>query len=293
MERCTLKNKSKLFLTLDVEEWFHVDYRNLDLNKYQYDGTNLEDNIDRFILLCARNNIKSTCFVLGKVAERKPRIVDKLFKAGHEIASHGYEHRLIYDMNPKEFEIDLIKSCNILQDIIGEKVLGFRAPCWSVNMDVLSWFYPILEAAGIKYSSSVYPAKTFLYGIPGFPEKAHYPNINGTKSAVIEVPVPIVNIFGIKVGFSGGFYFGIFPLWFIKKCVKENINKGNMVFIYLHPREIDTSNKKSSLPVTARFIHYVGVNGCYNKLVTLLELYSFGRLKDVGCKLMSNKGAIY
>jgi len=278
MKTNTEKN---IYLTLDVEEWFHANYKNIDFNEYSYDETNLEANIDRFISLCARYNIKSTCFVLGKVAEKKPQIVYKLFKAGHEIASHGYNHKLIYDMTPEEFKGDLLKTCDILRGITGEKVMGFRAPCWSVSRDNMNWFYPILAEAGIKYSSSVYPARTFLYGIPGFPEEVHCPDMNGTRSAVIEIPVPVGKIFGKKIGFSGGFYFRAFPLWFIKRCVKKNTDKDKTVFIYLHPREIDRNEKRLPLPILEKFIHYVGVSGCYNKLAKLIEFYTFGRLDDI------------
>lgn len=273
----------KIYLTLDVEEWFHANYKHIDISKYSYDESNLELNIDRFISLCANYNIQSTCFVLGQVAEKKPSIVKKLFRAGHEIASHGYSHQLIYDMSPKDFKKDLFKSCDILQNITGEKVLGFRAPCWSVNKNNISWFYSILQEAGIRYSSSVYPAKTFLYGIPGFPEIMHYPDVNGTTSDVLEVPVPVVSIFGKKVGFSGGFFLRFFPLWFIERSIKSHFYKGKVVFIYLHPREIDKNEKRIALSPVEKFIHYAGVNGCYHKLERIIENQASGRLKDLIC----------
>ena len=137
------------FLTFDIEEWYYGNFQSADLSKYYGTKTNLESNVDRLIDICSEYNIKSTCFVVGKLADEKPQIVKKLHNAGHEIANHSLNHRLIYNMKSAEFNEDIKKSNGILEDIIGAKVIGFRAPSWSVNENIAGWFYEILEIYGI------------------------------------------------------------------------------------------------------------------------------------------------
>jgi polysaccharide deacetylase family protein (PEP-CTERM system associated) len=270
------------FLTFDIEEWYHANYDGIDFSSYTDQQTSLEANVDRLIDLCAKFNIKSTCFVLGSVAEKKPQIVKKLYQSGHEISSHGYGHQLVYKMTKDEFKNDLKKSCDILENITGEKVSGFRAPSWSVKIENLEWYYDTIEELGLKYSSSVYPAYTFLYGIPGFPDEIHYPEVNGRKVEILEFPVPVVNILGNKLGFSGGFYLRFFPVWFIKKKFRNNNEAGNPVFLYLHPREIDVYQPRLKLPVLEYLIQYWGISKCSEKLLSVLMKHSNSiiRMKD-------------
>jgi len=266
-----INNKSTYnFLTFDIEEWFHANFLGVNLEDYSELSTDLEKNVDRLIAVCAEINVYSTCFILGSVAENKPQIVKKLYMAGHEIASHGYNHKLVYTMTGDEFRKDLQKSCTIIENITGEKVLGYRAPSWSVKKENLPWFYTILEEAGLKYSSSVYPAHTFLYGIPCFTRKVHYPVINGKKINVLEMPVPVVSLLGKYLGFSGGFYLRFLPVWFINRTIRNFNYKSEPVFIYLHPREIDVKQPKLKLPVFEDFIHYWGINSCEKKLRKIL-----------------------
>ncbi len=194
---------------------------------------------------------------------------------GHEIASHGYGHKLVYSMARDEFKNDVSKSCHILEDITGEKVYGFRAPSWSVKKETLSWFYDVLEEVGLKYSSSVYPAYTFLYGISGFPKNAHYPVINGKKVGILEIPVPVLNLFGKNIGFSGGFFLRFFPVWFIKDAIFKRNKERKSVFLYLHPREIDVNQSRLNLSFREKLIHYWGINGCEKKFESLVNYFAF------------------
>src|SRR5450432_445888 len=128
------------FLTLDIEEWYHADYPGLDLSSQRTQPTNLEALIDQLIALCARNNVLTTCFVLGDVAARYPAAVRRLHQAGHEIASHGGHHQPVHSMTPAQFAADLGESCDALERLTGEKVLGFRAPSFSVRQENLPWY---------------------------------------------------------------------------------------------------------------------------------------------------------
>ncbi len=261
-------------VSFDVEEWYHANYNNLAINEYKDKDTNLENNVDCLMELCDKYHIKSTCFVLGSVARSKPQIVKKLHEDGHEIASHGFSHKLIYNMTEKEFSDDLKLSKDILEDIIGEQVLGFRAPSWSVNQEILYWYYEVLEKYNFRYSSSIYPAHTYLYGIPNFPRVTHYPEVNGKKVNILEIPVPVFGAYNNYIGYSGGFYLRLFPAWFVKYLICRANIKGVPTFIYLHPREIDIEQPKLNLNMIERFIHYFGVKGCEKKLEDIIRSLS-------------------
>jgi polysaccharide deacetylase family protein (PEP-CTERM system associated) len=259
------------FVTFDVEEWYSANYNSIGSHNFSAPTVHLEKNMDRLLEICDRHSIKSTCFIVGDIAKNKPHIVKKIHSAGHEVASHSFAHELIYNMSPEQFSDDLRISCDLLEQLTGEKVLGFRAPSWSVKRETLSWFYPILAEQGIKYSSSVFPGKTFLYGIPGFPETVHQPIIDGKKQQVWEIPQTLFSFLGKKFGFSGGFYLRALPGWFISRMIKTKNKHGKSVFLYLHPREIDPDSPRLKLPMMEQFIHYYGVNGCEVKFEKMVE----------------------
>ena len=270
------------FVTFDIEEWYHANYDDVDLNKYKDISTNLEYSVNRLLNICENYGVKSTCFILGNLAKEKPYIVKKINEQGHEVASHGFAHKLVYTMKPKEFKEDLRISCDILEQITGNKVLGFRAPSWSVKQEQLDWFYDILAEQGLIYSSSIYPAYTYLYGINNFPKYPHNPIVNGKEKQILEIPQSVTKIFGKNVGFAGGFYLRFFPEWFIKNTIKNKNKQNQSVFIYLHPREIEIEQEKIELKTLENFIHYHGINGCEKKLIKLIKYFSntFIRMDD-------------
>ncbi|MDD5358923.1 MAG: polysaccharide deacetylase family protein [Sulfurovaceae bacterium] len=272
-----MKNKSVNFLTFDIEEWFHANYRDLNANDYSnISDTNLEANIDRLIAICDKNNVKSTCFILGDVARKKPHLIKKLFDAGHEIASHGNSHKQIYSMRQKEFTEDIHKSTDILEQITGQKVVGFRAPSWSIKDETVKWFYEILANEGYIYSSSVYPAEHKLFGIKDFDKTPHYP----TNHKILEIPQSTTNIFGFETGYAGGAFLRIFPEWFIKYNIKKYNQRNLPVFLYLHPREIDTMEPKLKLNFIDSFFHYhnTGIK-CEQKTSNLIKEFSNSFIK--------------
>lgn len=270
------------FLTFDIEEWYNANFNSLDSSQFENKTSNLESNVDKLIDICAEYDVKSTCFILGKIAQDKPQIVKKLHNAGHEIACHSYNHKLIYEMNSKDFDEDLKKANSLLENLIGEKVVGFRAPSWSVNEKILDWFYDVLGENGIKYSSSVYPAKTYLYGMPNFPSKVHFPVINGITNSVLEIPQSLIKVFGKRIGFSGGFYLRIFPAAFINKNISKLNMKGNSVFIYLHPHEIDVNIPKVNLSKKESLIFYWNIKNTEKKFRTIIKEHqsSFVNIKS-------------
>jgi polysaccharide deacetylase family protein (PEP-CTERM system associated) len=263
------------FLTIDIEEWYHADYDGLQPATYSQD-THLEALVDRLIDLCAEYGVHTTCFVLGSVAQSKPGIVKKLHMAGHEIASHGCDHELVYRIGPRRFEEDLRRSCDILEALTGEKVLGYRAPSFSVTSDSLGWYYDVLEAAELVYSSSVFSGRTFLYGVPDFPDRVHHPVVGGRTRKTIEFPVPRVNLAGRHLGL----YVRLFPASMILRRIESDNQAGKPVVLYVHPREIDPFQPRLQLPFPQSVIHYWGIRGCEAKLRKIVSRARFGRMRD-------------
>lgn len=266
------------FLTFDIEEWYHANYPKVTFENYSPQTSRLEHNTDRLIELCNHYSIKATCFILGDVAASKPHIVKKLFDAGHEIASHGNSHRLIYPMTPEEFRLDVRIASDRLEQIIGQKVIGFRAPSWSVSQESLSWFYEILAQEGFSYSSSIYPGKNTHFGIDGADEKIHY----APDSTLIEIPQCVMNVFGNRLGFAGGGYLRFFPTWLIRYMITKKNREDKNVFLYVHPREIDPDEQQLTLGMIDHYFHYQGIAGTEEKLSSLLATFqpSFSRMDE-------------
>ncbi len=264
------------FLTLDIEEWYHANYEGFDADRYAGAQTNLESLVDRLIDLFAEYGVKTTAFVLASVAERKPAIVRKLAAAGHEIASHGYGHELVYRMGPHRFLDDLGRASQVLGDITGEMPQGFRAPSFSVRRGMLSWFYDALELFRFAYSSSIFPGQTFLYGVPGFPAEPHQPEVDGRRWPLFEFPVPVVKLAGKQMGL----YLRLFSAGMIRRRIERDNRAGRPVVLYVHPREIDPDQPRLPLPPLQRLIHYWGIRGSEQKLRRLLAAGAFGRMRD-------------
>jgi polysaccharide deacetylase family protein (PEP-CTERM system associated) len=264
------------FLTFDVEEWFDAEIPRRRLTFVPDENTAIEKQTDLFIDICKRLNIKSTCFVVGKLAQKKPKIVKKLHQEGHEIASHSYAHHLIYDMTPDVFRNDLQHSIEVLENITGDKIKGFRAPSFSINASTADWFYKVLEEENIIYSSSVYPAKTFLYGMPKSSGNIH--KIEDTS--VIEIPLQLLDTGLLKTGVSGGTYLRVFPEWFIKRFIIRKNKNGKSIFIYLHPWELIYQKYPVNLSLTESIIQYWGIKDHRDKVERLCNRFknSFERM---------------
>jgi polysaccharide deacetylase family protein (PEP-CTERM system associated) len=254
------------YLTLDIEEWYHANYQGVDYTRFYDSPTTLEEMVDRLIERCHEWKVQATCFVLASVAAKKPAIVRKLHAAGHEIASHGYSHRVVHAMIPEEFRAEMALSNDILEQITGEKVLGFRAPSFSVTKQCMAWYYEALEAVGLRYSSSVFPGQTFLYGVPGSPRYPHFPRIDGRNTSILEFPLPVVHLPGTEMGL----YIRLFPAWFIRRFIRRENARGIPTVLYVHPREIDPDQPRLDLPLLTRLIHYWGIRGCEAKLGRVL-----------------------
>ncbi len=177
----------KNIMTIDLEEWFHFNTSDVEISKDVYSKVRVVDATKVILDLFEQYKVKATFFCLEYVASKYPDLIKLISEKGHEIASHGINHKLVYEQTPEEFEQEIKKSVDILEQITGKKVLGFRAPSWSITKKSL-WALQVLQDLGLKYDASVFPIKTFLFGIPDAPRKPYYPEYNGKKLEILEIP---------------------------------------------------------------------------------------------------------
>ncbi|TBL77485.1 DUF3473 domain-containing protein [Paenibacillus thalictri] len=264
-------------LTFDIEEWFHANYDNVvpDLSK----GSSFRAHMDTLLRLCSEAGCKGTFFVLGCIGENYPDVVRAIADEGHDVASHGYGHELAYKQTYEEFKADVKKSVDILENLTGKPVLGYRAPSWSIVERNLHYLLA-LEELGLKYDASIFPVKTFLYGIPTAPTEIHKPRVNGRELDLFEVPMSVMKLAGRNMGYSGGFYFRFFPRFFIKQAIRSANRQGKSAIVYLHPREVDANEHQLDLPAKEHFIHYYNVRGTEAKLESIMKSFRFTSISE-------------
>jgi len=268
-------------ITVDVEDWFNVsvfkdvfDYRDWD-----HKESRIIPNICRIISLFNEYNIKGTFFVLGWIAERFPEIVLTIKKYGHEIGSHSYSHKLIYEMSKSSFIDDLERSLSILETITNEKVRFFRAPSYSITKETL-WALEILSERGIEYDSSIFPIKHDTYGMksmPRFPFRLNF--TNGNK--LVEFPLSTIRLYGKNIPIAGGGYLRLFPFWFIKGGIRKLNIEGKPAIIYFHPWELDPDLPRIDVNLISRYRNYSNLDITEFRLRHLFSEFRFGTIGNV------------
>ncbi|WP_250658256.1 XrtA system polysaccharide deacetylase [Alkalimarinus coralli] len=275
------RSKIKNALTIDVEDYFHVAAlaESIPTSKWDSLECRAENNTDKLLELFASNTVNATFFTLGWVAERYPNIVKKIAAAGHEVASHGYSHQLIYNQTPEVFKEETYKSKVILEDIIQKDVIGYRAASYSIT-NKSKWALDTLCELGFRYDSSIFPVKHDLYGIPGSP-RWPYKLETEHGNSIVEFPISTFNIANYKLPIAGGGYFRLFPYWFTKLGL-GSINRVNEPFVfYLHPWEVDPEQPKVQASWFSMFRHYNNLDKCYSRLEQLLNDFEFTTVEDV------------
>lgn len=261
--------KSANILTVDVEEWYHMNYSSMDTLQKKPLESRVRANMEVLLKTLSEHQAKATFFFLGSVAEQYPDLVRETHHMGHEIASHGYAHELVYQQSRAEFSQDLRKSVAILQDITGEKIKGYRAPSWSVS-EKTPWVYEVLVESGLVYDASLFPFTTFLYGDSKAPVAPFMWDINGQK--LYEMPATVLKLGNMRFPFGGGFYFRAMPLWATRLVMYITNRQGRVVVFYLHPREIDPEQPRLKLPPRDYFISYLNLKTTIKKLHGVLSL---------------------
>jgi polysaccharide deacetylase family protein (PEP-CTERM system associated) len=258
--------------SVDVEDWFHV----LDLpsapRPAQWDllPSRVEQGFLRLLDLFSERDVQVTCFFLGWVARRFSHLVKEADKRGHEIASHGCLHRLVYEMTRSEFLADAIESRKVLEDIVGRRVVGYRSAGFSV-VEETPWFFDALIEAEYGYDSSVFPAKR---GHGGLRTDQLAPFFVGSPSgALIEFPITVAKILSMPICFFGGGYLRLFPLSLIEAMTSRVLAERRPVVFYIHPREVDPSHPRLPMSLGRRFKSYVNLRTTEAKIRRLLRRF--------------------
>ena len=275
--------------TIDLEDWYHPEFVTNFVPAYQRKDQ-VEDAVKPLLQLLDRYNVSATFFVLGQVAERHPELIEKIYNEGHEIASHGYSHKRLHELGKEKFEDDIRKSVNILESVVKEKIIGFRAPSYSIDQDT-AWALDVLENLGYRYDSSVFPLrfrKKSLYGIRNAPLYPYSPSKEDiTKESddknrkIIEFPLSVVKFAGVKIPVAGGAYLRLFPAQFIILAIKKINKEKRPAIIYVHPWEIYEKTPRIKLPFPHGQITYYGINSALKKVESLLKNFKFGTVRNV------------
>ena len=267
--------------TIDVEDWFHI----MDLpaapsiDQWQKLPSLVERNFYTLLDLLDRRNVKGTCFFLGWSAERSPQMVREAVARGHEVASHGYGHDLVYDMSPAEFLLDLRHAKSLLEDLAGRSVEGYRAPGFSVTA-ATPWFFEKLAESGHRYSSSVFPAARQHGGMSGF---ATGPcAIQTLHGPICEFPISVAQIaLGKQLWFFGGGYLRLFPYGLVRRMAAQVLAEERPLVFYIHPREIDPTHPRLAMPLVRRLKSYIGLRSTKGKLDRILSEFSFKTFSEL------------
>ena len=270
----------KNILSIDIEEYFQVENFKSVISFSQWDSyeSRLNVGLDVILKILQDYHVKVTFFVLGWTAERHPECIKKIAAEGHEIGSHGYAHELIYKQGPVGFRDDLRKSLDILEPLAGEKIVSYRAPCFSITEKSM-WALNELMDCGIENDSSIFPIFHDRYGIPDSDKLPHIIRARD-KQILKEFPISIYEIFGRHIPFSGGGYFRLLPTKFIAHMAKTLNTQGYPIIMYLHPWEFDPEQPRINAGMLNTFRHYVNIDSTERKLRRLLDLVDVGTMKD-------------
>lgn len=265
-------------ISVDLEDWYHIcgagEYSTPE-HWHAYESR-IVRNTERVLSLLRRYHTKATFFVLGYIASREPDLIKNIRQEGHEIATHGFYHKRIFEMTELEFENDLKLSIDAISSAAHENIIGFRAPEWSIRNSTL-WVLDILRKNGILYDSSMVPL--FRMGERTFPL---YPKMLTTMHGDIwEFPLSTFRFFFERLPFSGGLPLRVVPYFYIYMQLHKLNAAGKPGIVYLHPWEFDSEQVKIDLPLTRRFMHYYNIQTAPKKIEGLLRHFKFGPIKEV------------
>lgn len=267
-------------LSVDIEDWFQVGAFEQCIARGDWDGLEprFEANTQRVLALFDRAGVKGTFFTLGWVAERAPALIRQIVDAGHELASHGYDHKRVFLMSPDEFAADLAKARRLLEDAGGVAVCGYRAPSFSVDART-PWAHQLLADAGYRYSSSVAPVVHDHYGWPDSPRFAWRPV---EHAPLIELPVTTAKLAGRTLAAGGGGFFRMLPYAFSHWAVTQVNGLGQPAVLYFHPWEIDPDQPRvADAPLRSKLRHYSRLAAMEGKLERLLGDFQWDRIDSL------------
>jgi polysaccharide deacetylase family protein (PEP-CTERM system associated) len=267
-------------LSFDIEDWFQVENLREAIPRTSWDHYELRviQNTHRLLELLELHNTKATFFILGWVANKAPKLIKEIYRAGHEIASHGYGHELIYKQTLKAFQDDIDRSKSLLEDLTGEAVLGYRAPSFSITERAIE----VLVQEGFVYDSSFFPSAFHdRYGrISSLPNSSSK-GIVEVRPSFFEILIPTLQVMGVRLPWGGGGYFRALPYKIFCKGIKKILSKQGTYLFYLHPWEIDPEQPRiRTIKRIYKLRHYVNLGVTTNKLNALLRDFQFIPIKE-------------
>jgi len=268
-------------MTVDVEDYFQVEAfsHQIDRSDWTDFEGRIERNVDRLLQQFSDHGARGSFFTLGWTAERYPALIKRIIAAGHELASHGYDHTRVDRQNPDKFRLDVRKTKQILEDVGGVEVRGYRAPSFSVS-NKTPWVFQILADEGYRYSSSIYPIHHDLYGMPSAPRFAYTPDEN---CEILEVPITTLSLLSRKLPCGGGGYFRLYP-YALSRWAMRRVNRKDRrpCVFYLHPWEIDPDQPRMpNLSPKTRFRHYLNLRRMEDRLHRLLRDFTWDRMDRI------------
>jgi polysaccharide deacetylase family protein (PEP-CTERM system associated) len=268
-------------MTIDVEDYFQVSAfaPHISRDSWPQRECRVEANIDRVLGILDDGQAKGTFFTLGWIAERYPEMVRRIVAGGHELASHGYGHLRASDQSREQFMDDISSSKKILEDIGGQPVIGYRAPSFSIGPGNL-WALDVLQEAGYRYSSSIYPIAHDHYGMPDAPRFAFHPN---GAQGLLEVPITTVRIGQRNLPAGGGGYFRLLP-YALSRGMMRRVNQedGQPAIFYCHPWELDPGQPRpAGLGLKTRFRHYVNLHRMESRIRALTRDFAWDRMDRI------------
>lgn len=267
-------------LTFDIEEHFQVSAFASPMQRRQWGQfeSRVEKNTYKILEMLRAHNARATFFILGWIAERHPDLVRSIGAEGHEVASHGYEHELITAQTPDQFRIDVRKAKQILEEIVGKPVLGYRAPSFTI-IEKTQWALSILVEEGYRYDSSIFPIVHDRYGMPG--ADPHSQLLPTSAGPLWEIPPSTVSIAGFRVPVAGGGYFRLYPYPLLRYLLRMVEAEGQPLVMYLHPWEVDPHQPRMAGPLLSRLRHYLNIHKTEGRLTRLLHDFHFASIRDV------------
>ncbi len=266
-------------LSIDLEDWFHIlDVESVPpLSEWQKMESRVERNTEALLAILDRRGVRATFFVLGWIAEVYPHLVKEIARRGHELASHGYAHKLVYESTPREFEDDLLRSRDLTYSASGAVVRGYRAPGFSITRDCL-WAFDVLTKNGFVYDSSIFPAVRGHGGYSGYSSRIVWQP--GTNGGLWEFPISVCSLLGLKFVFSGGGYLRFWPLPVIDYGIRQINRQRHPAVVYFHPRDLDDGQPRLEMPLKRRWKTYYNLTAGGEKLDRILSGFHFAPIED-------------
>jgi polysaccharide deacetylase family protein (PEP-CTERM system associated) len=276
-----------VILSFDVEEHYRIEAAvgmKIDAAFKSHCCQRLGSSTHWLLEQLDRWGIKATFFIVGQVAQDSPELVRAIARAGHEVASHSWDHQRVHRLTPAAFREDVRRSKDALEQVAGHPVLGYRAPTFSIVRQT-AWALDVLAEEGLVYDSSIFPVRHDRYGVHDAPRSPFL--ARGRQHTILEIPPVTLSVLGMNAPMGGGGYFRLFPLfltdWAIRQTLATTVPP--VAMLYFHPWEFDPEQQRLPLGWLSRLRTYVGIGRTQGRLTALFGKYRFARALDVAQQL--------